>query len=296
MSTLGKVRCTNCKKGFYKSKGHIKENLKLGHNFYCSLNCQSEYRRTGKWLICENDLCKKKFYRKRHAILKYNYCSQSCAAIVNNQKYPKWPIRYCKICKKIVKREGTPYCSIECGKAGKFKYTKEEIVKIIRKYHKETGRIPAKREILEVSYKSIHLFGSWNKVILAAGLKPNRSHDNRMYKRINTKALDGHLCDSVSEALIDNWLTRNNISHERDVSYPNTNHKADWGINGNKIFVEYFGLAKDSPRYDRSVRKKKKLCEKFKIKLIEIYPKDLYPRISLDHKLKNLWMGSSGVQ
>lgn len=291
MSDFRKVRCTSCKKRFYKYKWHVEENLKLGHNFFCSLKCQSGYRKTGKWLICGNDLCKKKFYRERHAILNYNYCSQSCAAIVNNQKYPKWPIRYCKICKKSVKRESTPYCSIECGKVSRFKYTKEEIVKIIRKYHKETNRIPSKREILEISHRAIHLFGSWNNAILATNLVPNRSHDNRMYKRSMTKAQDGHLCDSVSEALIDNWLTKNKIPHERNIPYPDSFHKADWGIKNNKIFIEYFGLAKDSPRYDRSIKKKKRLCERFKIKLIEIYPQNLYPEINIDSKLKFLQEG-----
>jgi len=109
-----------------------------------------------------------------------------------------------------------------------------------------------------------------------------------MYKRVFTKALDGHICDSVSELLIDNWFIKNKIEHERNISYPDTNHKADWGINlkGKTIFVEYFGLAKDSPRYDRSITKKKTLCCKHKIKLIEVYPWDLYPKINLDTKLK----------
>lgn len=110
-----------------------------------------------------------------------------------------------------------------------------------------------------------------------------------MYKRIITKALDGHSCDSVSELLIDNWFTQNNIPHQKDIPYPKTNHKADWEISvGNKeIFVEYFGLANDSPRYDRTIKEKIKLCQNCKIPLIEIYPKDIYPKNILDNNLKN---------
>lgn len=282
-----KVRCFNCKKPFYKYKGYVKENLKLGHNFYCSPSCFSERRKTGKWLWCENGLCKKEFYRAKSAILQHNYCSQSCAATVNNYKFPKWPTRYCKICKKVVKREGTPYCSIECGKVGRLKYTREEIVGLVRKYYDETGRVPAKRELLEVSNRAANLFGSWNKTLIAADLVPNRSHDNRMYRRVATKAQDGHLCDSISEAIIDNWLTAHCIAHRRDVPYPATHHLADWGIQKN-IFMEYFGLAKDSPRYDRAVRRKRNLCRRHGIKLIEIYPQDLYPEIVVDDKLKDL--------
>lgn len=286
MRRFRKVKCVNCKKPFYKNKWHVKENLNLGHNFYCSLSCLSNYRKTGKVLLCENDLCKKEFYRTRHAILQHNYCSQSCAATVNNYKFPKWPIRYCEVCKKVVKREGTPYCSVECGKAGRFKYNKEQILGFIKKYYDEFGRVPAKRELLDISNKAVNLFGSWNKTLMVAGLVPNRSHDHRMYKRVNTKALDGHLCDSISEAIIDNWLAKHGIEHIRDKSYPATKHKADWCI-GNGIFVEYFGLAKDSPRYDRAIKRKRSICRKYGVNLVEIYPNDLYPKILLENKLSN---------
>ena len=132
-----------------------------------------------------------------------------------------------------------------------------------------------------------HAFGSWNNAIIAAGLTPNRSHDHRMYKRIMTKAKDGHSCDSISEAIVDNWLTENGIKHVRDFAYPNSGHKADWSID-NKTFIEYFGLAKDSPRYDRDMKTKQEICKKFGIRLIAIYPKNLYPKLNLNSKLKNL--------
>ena len=103
-----------------------------------------------------------------------------------------------------------------------------------------------------------------------------------------TKALDGHYCDSISELLIDNWLYKNKILHERDAHYPGTHHKADWGIliGNQKIFDEYFGLINDSPRYDRSIKEKRKLCKKHKISLISIYPQDLYPKNFFEGNLK----------
>ena len=124
------------------------------------------------------------------------------------------------------------------------------------------------------------MFGSGKKAIETAGLIPNRSHDHIMYKRTKTKATDGHLCDSISEAIIDNWLTENKITHERNANYPTSKHLADWSIK-DKMFIEYFGLAKDSPRYDKSIREKKKLCKQYKIKLVAIYPDDLYPKVRL---------------
>lgn len=178
MPKLKKVSCTNCSSVIYRSTSHINENLKFGHNFYCSKKCFSEYRTTKQLMVCENESCNKQFSRK------------------------------------------------------------------------------------------------------PSGISP-------LYKRVETKARDGHICDSTSEAIIDDWLTKNGISHNKDVPYPQTNHRADWAIEKGKVFIEYFGLANDSPRYDRAVQKKIQFCQKYKIKLIEIYPSDLYPRACLDSKLKN---------
>ncbi len=168
----------------------------------------------------------------------------------------------------------------------KFKYSKDEVIEIIKNHHRKLDRVPARREVPEIANKCVGLFGSWTKAIEAAGFKPNRSHDHRMYKRSKTMAADGHRCDSISEAIIDNWLSSRNISHARDISYPSTKHKADWAI-GENIFVEYFGLAEDSPRYDREIKLKKELCAQNSIRLVEIYPDDIYPNNRLENKLGN---------
>ncbi len=294
MRILVKTNCSHCGKRFLKYYIYVRDNKNLGHGSYCSSRCQFEHRKTGKWLSCENELCKKLFYRVKNAVLEHNFCSKSCAAIINNQKYPKWPLRPCKnsSCTRMHRRTGSLYCSLECSRSfaykERFTYTKEEIVLTIKKATKELGRPPAKRELKHISDKCVGMFGSWNNAIIAAGLEPHRSDDNRMYRRTRTKAHDGHTCDSVSEAVIDNWLAEHNISHARDAQYPTTKHRADWSIKNGKVFIEYFGLAKDSPRYDREVRVKKNLCKKNGIKLVEIYPSDLYPKVSLENKLLGL--------
>ena len=295
MRTLVKVKCKKCGKVFSKYHIHVRENKELGHNFYCSPKCLSEFKKTGQWLICENQDCNKKFYRVKHAIIDHNFCSQSCAAIINNQRYPKWPKRYCLICKKEFKNRSSEYCSTKCGyvatsnyRSGKSKYTQEQIISTIKDFYQQHQRTPAKREVLEVVGCATRKFGSWTTAIQAAGLIPHRSHDHRMYRRMKTKANDGHVCDSISEAIIDNWLAENKIPHARDIRYPTTNHKADWAVKNNNVFIEYFGLAKDSPRYDREVKLKKKLCRQNNIKLIEIYPKNLYPINRLDEILDKI--------
>ena len=164
----------------------------------------------------------------------------------------------------------------------------EELHKLARRLK----RTPAKRELGPLAYNCIRAFGSWNGALVAAGLEPHRSHSQRMYKRTRTTALDGHVCDSVSEALVDNWLTKHGISHTRNALYPDTNHKADWSV-GTKIFVEYFGLANDSVRYDRAIKQKRTLCKKHGITLVELYSSDLYPTLNLAPKLAKYYSTSA---
>ena len=242
-------------------------------------------------MFCEN--CGKRLERTLHAISPHNYCSLSCAAIFNNRKRPERNAEKikCPTCGKVFKKwvvGNKKYCSMECCAEAKC-YKPEDLLEIIRNAVRDLKRVPARRELKSINDSCKKLFGSWNKAVAAAGLQPNRSHGDRMYKRIMTKASDGHFCDSMSEAVVDNWLAENDIPHEKDVHYPNTHHKADWGIilKNQKIFVEYFGLANDSPRYDRTVKEKRQLCRENEIPLIEIYPKDIFPRNSLNQNLKN---------
>lgn len=280
---MPQVACACCSKVISRSNGRINENKKFGHNFYCSRKCLGNYLKKRIVVSCVN--CNKSFEKLTKTISEYNYCSRSCAVTVNNHRNPKRKaiIRVCKYCSSEFK-DNKSYCSVQCYDKDRIKYSREELLQLLKSKAIKLGRTPAKREVAEISWRCINIFGSWNKAIQIAGLTPNRSDDHRMYKRVITKARDGHLCDSVSEAIIDNWLTENNISHKRDADYPSTNHKADWGLN-NGTYVEYFGLAKDSPRYDRDVKIKQELCKKHGIKLIEIYPEDLYPMQHLKSKL-----------
>ena len=294
MAKLTKIHCKNCNKVFYRSNGKFNEAVKMGWNQFCSLKCQFKFKTKRQILECEN--CGKKIIRTPHAISPHNYCSHSCAVIVVNKDWSdrrNGAILKCANCKKNFKKwligSNKKYCSKLCQTEDTL-YTKEKLLKIIKNMAKKLKRVPTRREFWGgVDKACVRLFGSWNKAVSVAGLIPNRSHDNRMYKRIISKAKDGHLCDSVSEVLIDNWLYKNKIIHEKDIQYPSTHHKADWKLfsKDKQIFVEYFGLANDSPRYDRSIKEKKMLCKRQNISLIPVYPKDLYPKIYLENNLKN---------
>ena len=290
---LVKVKCAFCGKEYFRQAGRVNEAKKFGWNQYCAKGCQNKAKTKRQTLLCEN--CGKSFERAPNDISPHNYCSHSCAMIVNNKKYPrknglKPILKTCIVCRNRYKKSSgnKKYCSMKCRNEAE-RYAPEELLSIIKNIFKKLGRVPARRELLKgVDKACVRFFGSWNNAVLAAGFTPNRSHDNRMYKRINAKALDGHLCDSISELLIDNWLYKNNIPHKRNAHYPGTNHKADWELStkNQKIFIEYFGLANDSPRYDRSIKEKRKLCGKHKISLISIYPQDLYPKNFLEDNLK----------
>ena len=290
---LVKIKCAFCEGEFFRRKGQFKEAKKFGWKQYCSKKCLSKDRIKRQVFICEN--CGEHFERTPCGISPHNYCSRSCAMTVNNKRYSRKRLKpvlnICVKCEKQYKKStgNKKYCSMRCRNETE-RYMPEELLNIIKNIFKKLRRVPARRELLGgVDKACIRFFGSWNNAVLAAGFTPNRSHDNRMYKRVRAKAIDGHLCDSISELLVDNWLYKNNILHERDVHYPGTHHKADWSIivRKRKVFVEYFGLANDSPRYDRSIKEKKKLCNKHKISLISIYPKDLYPQKFLEKKIKN---------
>lgn len=286
---MREVECSHCGKKFFRPRGRINENKKLGHNFYCSQQCLvlSRYRR--RVVECEN--CGKKFDRCINDISAHNYCSSSCAAEINNQRFPKRGpgFKVCKICFHKFQGENL-YCSRLCVKQARQRYSPQNLLQSIKLATKELGRVPAKREVPKLASSCIYAFGSWSGAVKAAGLEPHRSHDHRMYKRTMTKAKDGHVCDSISEAIIDNWLTNHGVTHRRNVPYPDTNHKADWVIKEN-IFIEYFGLANDSHRYDQSAKTKQALCRRHGVQLIAIYPRDLYPKQQLDVKLNMLVPG-----
>ncbi len=86
---MGWVKCFWCREDFLKDNRHINENKKLGHKFYCSSICQYTAKNKLIDFICENKNCNKKFAKQPSDISPHNYCSRSCAAIVNNAKDPK---------------------------------------------------------------------------------------------------------------------------------------------------------------------------------------------------------------
>jgi hypothetical protein len=157
-------------------------------------------------------------------------------------------------------------------------YTPEKLIQKIREFVERHGRIPTKNEFVNdpscpdyVTYRDY--FGTWNNAIKAAGYEPNE----RWFSPRDLYAKDGHLCKSISEIIIDDWLFESNILHTREESYPKGRYRCDFAVNN--IFIEFFGLVNASnvaSNYAEIIKKKREICQQYKIPLIELYEKDLY--------------------
>lgn len=268
------VKCTWCSKSFLKYIPYINENRKLGHKFYCSLSCFHIAKVKLIEFVCENTNCKKKFRRQPSDISPHNYCSRSCAAIVNNVKFPrKRVVRKCHYCSVELSRY-RKYCSSKC-KSNALIISKEKVIGRIRKFYEEHSRVPVKREMWGIYKPARKYFGSWNNAVEAAGFDSNPV----MFAK-HQIANDGHICDSLAEKLIDDYLYNKNIQHQRCVSYPESECTADFKIGD--TLVEYFGLVGEHKRYDELREIKRESVKKFRLNLIEIFPKDLYPHNRLE--------------
>ncbi|MFA5355593.1 MAG: hypothetical protein WC302_02620 [Candidatus Paceibacterota bacterium] len=220
------------------------------------------------------------FYRPLGEIKKVNncFCSSSCAAKINNKERTKDnPVILCAnpTCQKpLPLGRKSIYCSlshrINKRKIPADKY-KTLLISRIRDFYKLYERIPQKRE-MQGMYKTARiLFGTWNNAIKATGLEPNPI----MFAKKHI-AKDGHRCDSMAEKIIDDYLYSNKISHKRSVPYPEDKSlTADFMIK-NKL-IEFFGLAGQLEKYDQLIKRKRMICKRHNIPLIEIYPKDVLP-------------------
>ncbi len=280
------IRCFCCNREFERELGRYNEAIKKSWNQYCSQECQNKSKIKRVEKICANPHCNNKVSHLLSQFKKSKsgriFCSRSCAASVNNSEFPKKKakIKICEYCGKEFKREGKQYCSKECKDKAQI-ISKKEICGQIKEFYKKHGRIPVKREFIH--YMATRgRFGSWNKAIRASGFKPNPVLFAKKHK-----AKDGHICDSLSEKIVDDWLFKNNLDHKINVSYPK-NQKLTCDFVVNRYFIEFFGLDGQHPRYSELAQEKRELAKKYKLNLIELKPKHLFPKNKLDSVLNFL--------
>ncbi len=127
------------------------------------------------------------------------------------------------------------------------KYTEQILLTSIKEFYSQHQRIPLKREFVHEKIARRH-FGSWNNGVIAAGFLPNKVKFSKKYI-----AHDGHKCDSLSEKIIDDWLSSRKVVHEKAVRYPQTKFTADFKVRD--IYIEFFGLQGQLRRYDLLMKK-----------------------------------------
>jgi len=185
-------------------------------------------------------------------------------------------------CHKQIGLENIIYCSSKCRFIDINEKSKKYVIQEINKFFKSYGRVPIKYEMPNLSSRSRHCFGTWNKAIKAAGFIPNEVIFSKKFT-----ANDGHICDSLSEKIVDDWLYARNIKHEVHIKYPWKNGmSADFKVG--EYWIELFGLTGQLKAYDGLMNQKLSLISQYKLKLIALYLSDIFPVNRLDVKLNLL--------
>lgn len=110
----------------------------------------------------------------------------------------------------------------------------------------------------------------WLKVLQTAGLVGDAW---RATRGTYCLAADGHLCRSLAERTVDDFLTARGIAHTPEPAYPGSNSRADWGL-PDGTFVEYAGLL-SAADYRAKIAAKRTLAAAAGVPLIVLVPEDL---------------------
>ena len=94
-------------------------------------------------------------------------------------------------------------------------------------------------------------------------------------KAANFTCEDGHVVRSKGEMIIDNWLTRQGITHDYEHTIAVHGHviKYDWFLPETKTYVEYWGFW--GKNYMRRKQEKLRLYKEGNLNLVSIEDKDL---------------------
>jgi len=292
------ISCACCGNQFQKLTKHYKWELKKNpnHTFYCSRNCIHNSRSEAA-KVSRNCLNCGKEFESTSAKKSRKCCSKSCAS-----EYSRSYIDYTKVAESLRKYDqkecphcnlkfypnkvDQTFCSSDChyiNLHGRDKFDKDSFISELIEMSNGIGTRLQKREVPHYMYSNaVRLFGSWNVAVEEAGLVPN----DRKYVRNRYTAKDGHIADSLSELVVDNFLYDNGVKHDIHVQYPfDGNYVCDFYLPTYDVWVEYFGLYDEIDSYTKDANHKIKTCDDNGLTLISIFPRDLYPNINLNSLL-----------
>lgn len=133
------------------------------------------------------------------------------------------------------------------------------------------------------------LYSSHLEALVDAGVLPEGTR--RTARGTHCLANDGHLCLSLGEKVIDDWLTAHGYKHEKEPAWPEGNMRADFQVGD--TYIEYFGLAGD-PAYDAKIIRKRELARAYDIPLVEVYPRHIRRWSTGQELLSKALMGNPG--
>jgi hypothetical protein len=113
-------------------------------------------------------------------------------------------------------------------------------------------------------------FGSFFAALVAAGILPKGS--KKMMIGTMVLAKDGHVCLSIPEKEMDDFLSDYHVAHDKEVRYPEYNFRCDWEVftgRDRRVFIEYFGLM-GNPDYARRAHEKIALAGSVGIELVAL--------------------------
>lgn len=99
-------------------------------------------------------------------------------------------------------------------------------------------------------------------------------------REVALRCLDGHKARSTEERVIDDWLHKHGILHEREPKLKGM--RPDWRVGD--LYIEYWGLA-GQQGYEERRLEKLAMYKRRRLKLVELFPEDL---ADLDDKLSFL--------
>jgi hypothetical protein len=198
-----------------------------------------------------------------------------------------------------------PPCVSLAVKPGSISASRKEVVAYLRKLTNALGRVPRQGfgneydlAILDETnvvpvMKTLQskpsemlvkgLFGSWLAALLEAQILDGGAR--KTPRGTQCLAKDGHVCLSIAEKTIDDLLTEMGIVHEKEVPYPEGRYRCDFV--SKDVFIEYFGFP-DEYDYYCKIKTKQKICKRFGLRLVAIYPEDLLNATQLRNKLESI--------
>jgi hypothetical protein len=154
--------------------------------------------------------------------------------------------------------------------------TTQQLAKAVKRFISKHKRNPSLTDISELGYRRFHFIMHGGIAQFWSSKYPST---NIFTTYAHYIADDGHICFSKCELLLDNFLTKHKIPHDKEVCYmfdkklnPKGNLRCDFVIHD--VYVEFAGMYKNTA-YDARLERKKLLAKKAGHKFLVLYINDL---------------------